>query len=171
MMKLVYCFIVLLLCVIFGCESQESVGFPNDRSGGNEYKEYEVCIDSTARKGKIDHGKYRCTSWAHIKEYKNGRKDTVGWSTSAGKIFIGYMYEEYINLPDRGQYIVDSLTEDGITQFHQDYLTYEPMYMKPGKKVVTMWDIVGDKVILREYSIFNNKSGRGFELNKETEVK
>lgn len=136
-----------------------------------DYKEYDVCTSKEVYKGKKNHGKSYCVAWETIREYKDGRKDTVSGFQFATKLFIGGEYEAYQSLSERGKYIVDSLKEDGITQMQDMYLTYESMYMKPGKKIEKLWAIEGLSIIMNEYLIWNNGRGNGYELKKEYEVK
>lgn len=140
-------------------------------SAQSEYKEYSVCIDSAVYKGKKNHGKYYCTSNMQVREYKNGKKDTLWWSWSGGgNIFIDGEYEKYERLSERGKYIVDSLQEDGIMQLQQSYLTYEPMYMKQGQKVKDMWAIRGNDIIIYKYKIWNTDKGFGVQMVSETKI-
>lgn len=161
-MKLLIVSAILLMSVISWGQIKNKVQ-PN-------YKEYEVCASTQLHKGKKDHGKPYCTSWNKVREYKDGRKDTISWYGS-GQSFIGDEYEKYQNLSERGKYIVDSLKEDGIAQLQESYLIYEPIYMKPGKKVEQLWAIEGERVIVYEYKFWNYKGSNGVELLKEFPIK
>lgn len=134
------------------------------------YKDYEICTDSAIYKGKINHGKFHCIGSIIVRKYKNGTKDTIAWMPS-GQIFIGDEYEQYKKLTDRGKYIIDSLKEDGLPQFEQSYLTYEPIYMKKGKKSEWFWSIIGKNVVLYQYSIWHYDTETGFQLLKEITIK
>lgn len=134
------------------------------------YKEYEVCAYWDTYKGKKNHGQKHCTAWATVREYKDGRKDTISGIIS-GRSFIGDEYERYQQLSERGKYIVDSLKEDGITQFQESYLTCEPIYMKAGKKIEQLWRIEGQEVIIYEYLFWHTTNGEGIRLLKDFSVK
>lgn len=149
----------LLLCAVFSVRAQTK-----------NYKDKEICTDSAQYKGKKNHGQFHCTATIIIREYNTGKKDTIAW-IPAGKMFIGDEYEQYQKLSDRGKYIVDSLKEDGIPMFQDNYLTYEPIYMKPGKETYKSWKIIGTDISIYYYSIWNNSKGNGFELIKEVAVK
>lgn len=155
---------ILLLCAVFSCKSQPQ------KAKVKKQKEYNVCIASEVHKGKVNHGKSYCVGWATIREDTSGRKDTIAWSYS-GKMQWGDEIGKYDKLTERGQYIVDSLKEDGITQLHYAYLTYEPIYMKPGKKTERLWIIREQDVVIYEYQFWNNRNGNGFQLLKEYVVK
>jgi hypothetical protein len=154
---------ILLLCAV-SCKSQV------EKTKVKKPKQYEVCIASEVHKGEVNHGKSYCVGWAIIREDTSGRKDTIARSYS-GKMQWGDEIGKYDKLTERGKYIVDSLKEDGVTQLHDAYLTYEPIYMKPGKKTECLWIIRGEDVIIYEYSFWNNSKGHGFELIKEFAVK
>lgn len=149
---------MLLLCAVF-CQAQTK-----------DYKEYSSCSEWATYKGKKNHGMNHCVGWVYIREYKNGKKDTVGWQPAI-TVLMGDEIKSYPKLSERGKYIVDSLKEDGIPMLDQSYLTYEPIYMKPGKKVEWFWRIIGESVMMYQYSIWNNSKGNGFELLKEVAVK
>lgn len=133
------------------------------------YKEYSICLTEKEHKGKKNHGKCYCVTDATVREYKDGRKDTTAWYMS-GETYIGDEYEKYQQLSERNKYIVDSLKEDGITQLSHNYLAYEPMYMKNGRRVESLWDIENKKVKIYKYLIWKNKNGNGVELIKEIDV-
>lgn len=155
---------IFLLCAVFSCKSQPQ------KEKVKKQKEYDVCIASEVHKGKVNHGKSYCIGWATIREDTSGRKDTIGWFYS-GKMQWGDEIGKYDKLTQRGQDIVDSLKEDGITQLHDAYMTYEPIYMKPGKKTEQLWLIRGQDVVIYEYQFWNNSKGHGFQLLKEVVVK
>ena len=148
----------LLLCAVF-CYAQTK-----------NYKDHEICTDSAQYKGKKNHGKFHCTESIVVREYTNGKKDTIMWMPTM-QMFIGDEYEQYKQLSERGKYIVDSLKEDGIPMFQDNYLTYEPIYMKRGKETYKSWRIIGEEVSIYYYLIWNNSKGSGFELIKEVAVK
>jgi hypothetical protein len=129
-------------------------------------KRREACISWEVYKGKKNHGQKYCTGWATI---ENG--DTVALSFSGGMAFIGEGYEKYKKLSERGKYIIDSLKEDGIGQLQQLYMTYEPLYMKQGKKTEWFWEIWEQEIIMYQYSFWNNGKGHGYELLKSFAVK
>lgn len=133
------------------------------------YKDYNVCTNWDVYKGKKNHGKKYCTGYSTIREYKDGRKDTICWM-GGGQIFIGGEYDQYCELNERGKYIVDSLKEDGVTPLQSSYLMYEPIYMKAGKKKEQLWSIEGQRVVIYEYLFWKNKKGNGVELIKEFEA-
>lgn len=133
------------------------------------YKEYNACTDYDVYKGKKNHGQKYCVAWATIREYKDGRKDTVAWF-GGGKMQWGDEIGKYDKLSERGKYIVDSLKEDGITQLHDAYLTYEPIYMKAGKKIEQLWAIEGDQVFIFEYLFWKSEKGHGIKLVREFKV-
>lgn len=97
--------------------------------------------------------------------------DNMITGTWGGKIFIGDEYEKYEKLSERGKYIVDSLKEEGIPRLQQSYMTYEPIYMKQGKKVEWFWDILEQQITMYQYVFWNNGKGHGYELLKSFEVK
>ncbi len=134
------------------------------------YKTYDVCISTTTHKGKVNHGKSYCTGWGTVREYKDGKKDTVGWSFG-GQSFFGNEYENYQKLSERNKYIVDSLKEDGVTQYDNNYLSYEPIYMRVAKKTEQLWSIEGDSVKIYIYRFFRNSSGTGIQFIKEYYLK
>lgn len=136
------------------------------------YKEYEVCTHYEVYKGKKNHGKPYCVAWATVHEYKDARKDTTyPYLFSGGKIFSGDEYEVYQQLSERGKYIVDSLDEDGITTLDNMYLSYESMYMKPGRKIEKFRRVIGASIFVVEYLIYRTNNKNGYELKKEYEVK
>lgn len=134
-----------------------------------KYKEYDACIGYEVYKGKKNHGKSYCISWATVRKYTNGITDTIEWSYN-GKSYIGNEYEKYKKLSDRGKYVIDSLKEDGITRFQDNYLMYEPIYMKRGKKVEFLWDIQEEKIVMYKYLFWNNSNGNGVQLLKMFEI-
>lgn len=142
----------------------------SDGMAQKQFKQYDVCIASETHKGKINHGKSYCVGHATVKEYKDGRKDTIAWTYSC-QPFIGDEYEEYKKLSERSKYIIDSLKEDGITQLNDSYLTYEPYYMKYGKKTEQLWSTKQGNVMIYQYLFWHNSKGSGIELLKEFEVK
>lgn len=150
---------ILLLCAVFSVSAQTK-----------NYKDKEICTDSTQYKGKKNHGKFHCTGSIVVREYSNGKKDTIMWMP-AMQTFMGDEYQKYKQLSERGKYIVDSLKEDGIPMFQDNYLTYEPIYMKPGKETYKSWKIIGTDISIYYYSIWNNSKANGFELIKEVAVK
>jgi len=151
---------MLMLCAVCSVNAQTK-----------NYKDKEICTDSAQYKGKKNHGKFHCTASMTVREYSNGKKDTISWDLGGGQLFIGDEYERYKGLSERGKYIVDSLKEDGIPMFQNDYLVYEPIYMKQGKETYKSWQIEGDGVTIYYYSIWNNSKGNGSELIKEVAVK
>jgi len=150
--------IVFLLCGTF-CHAQIK-----------NYKDHEVCTDSAMYKGKKNHGKFHCIGNIVVREYRDGKKDTIEW-IPAIQIFIGDEYEQYQKLSERGKYIIDSLKEDGIPMYQESYLVYEPIYMSLGQKTYKSWKIIEGEIIIYYYSIWNNSKGNGFELIKEINVK
>ena len=135
-----------------------------------QYKDCEVCSAWSVHKGKKDHGQKYCVGYSTVRKYQNGKIDTISWS-SAGETWIGDTYEMYKKLSPRGKYIIDSLNEDGIPHLEQSYLTYEPMYMKPGIKTESFWDIDGLTVVILKYKIYHSKKGSGVELISESVLK
>lgn len=153
--------IVLLMCC-FISKSQR---------GSKEDAQYKVCISYEVYKGKKNHGQKYCTGEALVNYYKDGRTDTVWWMSGGGQIFLQADYDKYEKLSERGKYIIDSLKEDGITSLQQDYLTYEPMYMKDGRKTERLWTIWGEGVWMYEYLFWHSDKGFGTQLVKKFEVK
>ena len=162
MIKLLYLFLV----VATSCEAQIK-----------PYADRNICITSEVHKGKVNHGKPYCVGWATVREYTDGRKDTIGWMT--GQKFIGNDYKDcqrilwwcrYQTLPERSRYIVDSLKEDGIPQLSQSYLTYKPIYMKSGKETEWFWKIEGETIKTYQYLFWNNGKGFGFKLLKQISI-
>lgn len=151
--------LITLLLYAASCQAQNK----------QSYKEVEICTDSVRYKGKKNHGKFHCSAEMVVREYQDGRKDTIALSGET-QLFIEDEYEKYKNLSERGKYIIDSLKEDGIPMFQDSYLTYEPMYMK-GKEVYKSWIILGQDVRIYYYSLWNNSKGIGFSLTKEIIVK
>lgn len=145
-------------------------GFTRCKGQVRAYKEYSVCNAWEVHKGKKNHGQKYCVGSIMIQEYKNGIKDTVSWFIG-GKIFIEDDYEKYEKLSERGKYIVDSLQEDGITRLHQNYLIYEPRFMKYGKKTEQLWSIEGNDIIIYEYLFCRSKNENGAKLLKMFNVK
>jgi hypothetical protein len=134
------------------------------------YKEYEVCTDSTTYKGKKNHGKFHCTAWSIVRKYNDGRIDTVDWMPSV-QMFIGDELSQYEKLSERGKYIIDSLQEDGLSYYQQDYLLQEPHYMRADIEIYNAYRIIGTDVFVYRYKIWNNANGNGFKIIKETIVK
>ncbi len=134
------------------------------------YKDCEVCNSWAIHKGKKLHGQKYCDGYMMVRKYHNGKIDTLGWSLG-GSTWMGNTYDMYSKLSERNKYIVDSLKEDGISQLQQSYLTYEPIYMKAGRKLETFWDIQGISVVVIRYALFNGKRGTGFSLVSENTLK
>jgi len=134
------------------------------------YKDCEVCNAWSIHKGKKLHGLKYCVGYATIRKYQTGKIDTIGGIYLASD-WMGDTYDRYMKLSDRGKYIVDSLKEDGVPELQQSYLTYEPIYMKPGRKVETFWDIQGPSIVITKYELFNGKKGTGFSLVSENTLK
>ena len=130
-------------------------------------KRYVQCIATRVHKGKKNHGETYCVAWQTIREYKDGKKDTTGW-TSSGQIYMAGEYESYNKLSQRRKDIVDSLKEDGITQYQHSYLTYEPIYMKKGEKTEELWTILGDSVKVYKYLFWRRENGNGVRLLSES---
>ena len=148
---------ILLLCAVF-VQAQTK-----------NYKDRKICTDSAMFTGKKNHGKFHCTASMVVREYSTGKKDTIAWMP-AMQMFIGDEYEKYQKLSERGKYIVDSLKEDGVPMFQNDYLVYESIYMKPGNKTYKSW-VIQNEVSIYYYSIWNNRKGNGFKLLKEVAIK
>lgn len=130
-----------------------------------KYKVLDACISSEVHKGKKDHGKEYCVAWATVREYKDGRKDTISWIYSS-KAQWGDEIGKYDKLSERGKYIIDSLEEDGVPQLNDNYLMYEPQYMKYGKKTESMWLISDKDIVIYKYLFWRNEHSDGVKLVK-----
>jgi len=135
------------------------------------YKEYDVCTNWDTYKGKVNHGKKYCISWSTVREYKDGRRDTLVYRSFGVSMFDLEEYETYQKLPERSKYIVDSLKEDGIPSLHSNYLNYEPTFMKVGKKRQQLWSTESGEVKIYEYLLWKNSKEEGFKLLREFIIK
>lgn len=136
----------------------------------DSYKERTICTDWNVYKGNKNHGQKYCVAWAIVREHKNGKTDTVSWYGGL-IVYADGEYEQYQKLSERGKYIVDSLKEDGMPRLNQSYLSYEPMYMKPGNKVETFWHTNGKDVFIYKYQIWKNVKSSGCRLLKSYQIK
>lgn len=86
------------------------------------------------------------------------------------RVYFGNEYEQYIQLSERGKYIVDSLKDHGIASLDRNYLSLEPIYMRRGSKKEWLWQINDDKVVMYQYLFYHYDRSSGIRLLKEKNI-